>query len=87
MALVTYRIQDGRMVEPRVGVGGAEPNARRIVEAERTLAGQKPGPEAFAAAAEAAAQAVEAMADSSYSADYRRDLVRTVTQRALDQAA
>jgi len=87
MALVTYRIQDGRMVEPRVGVGGAEPNARRIVEAERTLEGQKPGPEAFAAAATAAAQAVAAVEDSSYSADYRRDLVRTVTQRALDQAA
>ena len=30
MALVTYRLQDGRMIEPRVGIGGAEPNPRRI---------------------------------------------------------
>jgi aerobic carbon-monoxide dehydrogenase medium subunit len=87
MALVTYRIQDGRMVEPRLGIGGAEPKPRRITEAERMLDGQKPGPDAFAGAAEAAATAVEAMDDSNYSADYRRDLVRTVTYRALDQAA
>jgi aerobic carbon-monoxide dehydrogenase medium subunit len=87
MALVTYRLADGRMVEPRLGVGGAEPKPRRIIEAERMLEGQEPAPEAFARAAEAAANAVEAMEDSSYSADYRRDLVATVTRRALDQAA
>jgi aerobic carbon-monoxide dehydrogenase medium subunit len=87
MALVTYRIRDGRMIEPRLGIGGAEPNARRIAPAEQALDGQKPGPEAFAAAAQAAAAAVDAMEDSSYSADYRRDLVHTVTFRALEQAA
>jgi carbon-monoxide dehydrogenase medium subunit len=86
MALATYRIKDGRMVEPHLGVGGAEPKPRRIAEAERMLAGQKPGTDAFTAAAEAAAEAVEAMDDSNYSADYRRDLVRTVTFRALDHA-
>jgi carbon-monoxide dehydrogenase medium subunit len=46
-----------------------------------------PGPEAFAAAADAAASAVEAMEDANYSADYRRELVRTVTYRALEGAA
>jgi carbon-monoxide dehydrogenase medium subunit len=86
MALATYRLIDGRIVEPRLGVGGAEPKPRRISEAERMLDGRKPGPDAFAAAAEAAAKAVEAMDDSNYSADYRRDLVGTVTRRALDQA-
>ena len=86
MALATYRLKDSRMVEPRLGVGGAEPKPRRIGEAERMLDGREPGPEVFAAAAEAAAKAVEAMDDSNYSADYRRDLVATVTRRALDQA-
>jgi carbon-monoxide dehydrogenase medium subunit len=86
MALATYRLRDGRMVEPRLGVGGAEPKPRRISEAERMLDGRKPGPDPFAGAAEAAAKAVEAMDDSNYSADYRRDLVETVTRRALDQA-
>jgi carbon-monoxide dehydrogenase medium subunit len=87
MALATYRLEDGRMVEPRLGIGGAEPKPRRIVQVERMLEGQAPGPEIFARAAQAAAKAVEAMDDSNYSADYRRDLVETVTRRALDQAA
>jgi aerobic carbon-monoxide dehydrogenase medium subunit len=86
MALATYRLEDGRMVEPRLGIGGAEPMPRRIIAAERMLDGQKPGPDAFAGAAAAAAKAVEAMDDSNYSADYRRDLVGTVTLRALGQA-
>ena len=87
MALVTYRLADGRMVEPRLGIGGAEPKPRRITQAERLLDGQRPGPDAFTAAAQAAAEAVEAMDDSNYSAQYRRDLVGTVTLRALQQAA
>jgi carbon-monoxide dehydrogenase medium subunit len=86
MALVTYRLRDGRMVEPRLGIGGAEPKPRRIAQAESALEGQEPGSHVFAAAAEAAAQAVEAMEDSNYSAQYRRDLVRTVTHRALGGA-
>src|SRR5580700_6481825 len=55
MALVTYRLADGRMVEPRLGIGGAEPKPRRIAQAERLLDGQRPGPEVFTAAAQAAA--------------------------------
>src|SRR5580704_3460815 len=53
MALVTYRLADGRMVEPRLGIGGAEPKPRRIAQAEQLLDGQKPGPEVFTAAAQA----------------------------------
>jgi aerobic carbon-monoxide dehydrogenase medium subunit len=87
MALVTYRLVDGCISEPHVGVGGAEPKPRRLAEAERVLDRQKPCPEIFTAAAEAAAAAVDAMEDSNYPADYRRDLVKTVTYRALEAAA
>jgi carbon-monoxide dehydrogenase medium subunit len=87
MALVVYRIVDGRMAEPRVAVGGAEPHARRIPEAEQALAGHIPGPEAFKSAAEAAAAAIEPMADAMTSAEDRRDLVRVLTRRALEKAA
>jgi carbon-monoxide dehydrogenase medium subunit len=86
MALATFGLADGRMREPRVGVGGAEPKPRRIAAAERALEGQKPAPEVFAAAADAATAAVEPMADATYSAQYRGDLVRTVTYRALEAA-
>ena len=86
MALVTYRLRDGVVVEPRVGIGGAEPKPRRIAEAEAALAGQEAGPDAFAAAAQAAAAAVDPSEDFNYSAEYRRDLVRTVTRRALERS-
>ena len=87
MALVTYRIEDGAIVQPRIGVGAAEPYPRRIPEAERALAGQPPTADTFKAAADAAAAAVDAMADNQASAEFRRDLVRTVTFRALQRAA
>ena len=87
MALVTYRLADGAIVEPRVGVGGAEAHARRMREAEVILAGQKPGLDLFCAAADAAAAAIDPLEDIQANAQFRRDLVRTVTRRALERAA
>jgi aerobic carbon-monoxide dehydrogenase medium subunit len=87
MALVAYRLRDGVMVEPRVGVGGAEERPRRMAEAEAVLAGQTPGAEVFRAAGEAAAAAVEPLEDVHADAEFRRDLVRAVTRRALERAA
>jgi carbon-monoxide dehydrogenase medium subunit len=87
MALVTYRLDGQRIVEPRIGVGGAEATARRIPEAETALAGKVPGPDAFRAAAEAAAMAINPLEDHNTNADYRRDLVRALTRRALESAA
>ena len=87
MSLATFRLRDGRIVEPRIGVGGVEGAPRRLAVAETALAGQAPDARAFAAAAEAAATAVDPMEDAQASARYRRDLVRTVVHRALAQAA
>src|SRR6185295_11752264 len=86
MALVTFRLQNGVIADPRIGVGGAEPSPRRIAQAEAALAGRAANAEAFQAAAAAAGAAVDAMEDATTSAEYRRDLVRTVTRRALEQA-
>ncbi len=87
MAVVTYRVQNGKIADARVGIGGAEPFPRRIAEAEAALDGKSPGPEAFHAAGEAAAAAIDPLEDIHTSADYRRDLVRAMTRRALDSAA
>jgi carbon-monoxide dehydrogenase medium subunit len=86
MALVTYRLADGVIAEPRVGIGGAEARPRRIPEAEAALNGRKPELKTFQAAAQAAAKAVDPIEDIQADAEYRRDLVRVVTRRALEQS-
>ena len=86
MALVTYRLAGGVIADARVGIGGAETHPRRIPEAEAELNGCAPKPEAFHAAAEAAARAVDPMEDIQADAEFRRDLVRAVTRRALDRS-
>jgi carbon-monoxide dehydrogenase medium subunit len=85
-ALVTYRLVDGVIVEARVGVGGAEARPRRLHEAETLLNGSPPGTEVFCAAAEAAADAIDPLEDIQTTGEYRRDLVRAVTRRALEHA-
>ena len=86
MALVTFRLQDGVIVAPRIGIGGAEARPRRMAAAEAVLAGRGPDSESFRAAAEAAADAVEPMEDIHADAEFRFDLVRAVTRRALERA-
>jgi len=86
-ALVTYRLGSGKIVDARVGVGGAEHFPRRIAEAEGTLDGNAPSDKLFRAAAEAAADAIDPMEDHQTTAAYRRDLVRAVVRRALEHSA
>jgi carbon-monoxide dehydrogenase medium subunit len=87
MALVTFRLQDGVIREPRVALGGVESQPRRIAEAEQLLAGRSAERAAFEAAAAAVASVVDPLEDAMTSATYRRDLSRTVTRRALERAA
>jgi carbon-monoxide dehydrogenase medium subunit len=87
MALVTFRLQDGVIREPRVALGGVESQPRRIAEAEQLLAGRSAERAAFEAAAAAVASVVDPLEDAVTSATYRRDLSRTVTRRALERAA
>jgi carbon-monoxide dehydrogenase medium subunit len=86
-SLVTFRLADGVIAEPRVGLGGAEAQPRRMSEAEAILAGQPPGDKVFREAAEAAADVIDPLEDIQADAEYRRDLVRAVVRRALERAA
>jgi carbon-monoxide dehydrogenase medium subunit len=86
MALVCYRLDNGAMVAPRVAIGGAEAQARRLPQAEDVLRGRAPGPEAFAQAGAAAAAAIDPLEDINNTAAYRRSLVRTLVERALESA-
>ncbi len=84
-ALVTYRLHDGRIAKPRIGLGGVEPFPRRLPDVEAQLAGEVPGEKCFQAAAAAAAEQVEPMEDSRIATDFRRHLVSVVILRALQR--
>jgi len=86
MALVTFRVADGVMIEPHVGVGGAETHPRRIPAAEALLAGRAPGDATFRAAAAAASAAIDPLTDHQTNAQYRRDLVRVLGRAAIMEA-
>jgi carbon-monoxide dehydrogenase medium subunit len=86
MALATFRVEGGVIIDPRLGVGGAEASPRRIPAAETALAGRPPEAAVLRAAAEAAADAIDPLEDIQADAAYRRDLVRAMTRRALERA-
>ena len=85
--LTTFRLVDGKIAEPRFAIGGAEPFPRRMTEVEALLQGAAPNGETWRAAAARAAEILEPLEDVATSGDYRRDLVRTLSLRAFEQAA
>jgi len=85
-SLATYRVRDGKIRDARIGVGGAESSPRRVPEAEAALNGNGTTDAAFRTAADAAAKAIDPLEDHQTNADYRRDLVRAVVRRALEQS-
>lgn len=79
---------DGTIADARLALCAVGPTALRASAAEALLRGQRPGPEAWAAAAEAVQAAiVEPPSDLHGSADYRRHLAGVLTRRALAAAA
>ena len=83
---VWYRIGSGRIVEARIAVSAATERPIRIAGAEAALVDVLPTREAFASAADAAAQEVEPIADIRGSVAYKREMVRVHVRRALAQA-
>jgi carbon-monoxide dehydrogenase medium subunit len=87
MSAAVLRLENGRIVEARIGGGGAAARPLRIAAAEQILVGSDGGRDAARAAANAAAQAIEhPLEDVQADAEYRRDLVRAMVERAIAQA-
>jgi aerobic carbon-monoxide dehydrogenase medium subunit len=86
MTLAAFELVDGVIANPRIGIGGVEAVPRRLGVVEAYLAGREPSPDAFGAAAEIARGEVDPTEETVEAADYKRDLIRTTTMRALAQA-
>lgn len=86
MCAAFLRFEKGRIAEARIGVGGATDRPSRIIAAEALLTGTEGGPDIFREAGNIAAETIDPLEDIHASAEYRRDLVRAMVGRALDQA-
>ena len=78
---------DGTIGEAGVALTSVGPSNVKVTAAEQVLVGQPPGEELFAEAAELAAAAAEPRSDVRGTADWKRQVVRTYTRRALTAAA
>ena len=86
MCAAFLRFEDGRIVEARIGVGGATDRPSRIAAAEAILTGTEGERAILREAGNVAAETIDPLEDIHASAEYRRDLVRAMVGRALDQA-
>ncbi len=87
MSLAALEIEGGVIRAARLGVGGVADRPLRLEGLEGQLVGQAPSAALFAGIGEAARDLISPTEDIHASADYRRDLIRTVVKRALTQAA
>jgi carbon-monoxide dehydrogenase medium subunit len=80
---VHYDEVGGMASNAHLTVIAANSRLERLGAAEQALNGHSVSGEVIESAAQAAAAAIEAVSDTEGSADYRRALVRTLTERAL----
>jgi CO/xanthine dehydrogenase FAD-binding subunit len=69
----------------RIGLGSVAPTPLRARLAEAILGSHAPGKEIFVRAAEEAGSEAKPITDVRGTAEYQRDMVRTLTIRALDE--
>jgi xanthine dehydrogenase YagS FAD-binding subunit len=78
-----YELEDGRMTEVRLVLGGVGPTPRRVREAEAELEGKEPSGDVAAAAAEAALTDAAPLQHNAFKLDLARALItRGVTRLA-----
>ena len=76
---------EARVGRARIALGSVAPTILRAAQAEAYLAGQSLRDEVIEGAAELAAAAARPISDVRAGADYRRDMIRVMTARALRQ--
>ncbi|WP_244930014.1 xanthine dehydrogenase family protein subunit M [Nocardioides sp. W7] len=83
----TVRVEDGLILEARVGLTNMGSTPLRARAVEEALAGQSLSEDVVRAAAERATEGTDPPSDLNGAADYRRHLARVLTRRAVLAAA
>ena len=86
VAAVVQLDGQGRLQDVAVGITGAGPRALRARTVEDALRGHQPTPEAVEAAAAHAAEGIDCLSDLHGSAEYRANLCRVLSKRAVAAA-
>jgi carbon-monoxide dehydrogenase medium subunit len=83
---VALWMNEAEIEDARIGMCGVGSTTLRAREAEEVLRGQKPDEELYKRAAERAAQECDPPDDARGTPEYKRDLVRVLVVRAMEQA-
>jgi carbon-monoxide dehydrogenase medium subunit len=86
-AAALLKLSGGVVEDARLSIGSVGPVPVRVRAAEDILRGEEPGEAAFEAAADAAFQAADPVDDIYGSAAYKKNLIRVLATRALNEAA
>jgi carbon-monoxide dehydrogenase medium subunit len=84
-AAVKLRLDGGVAHDVRVAIGGVGPLPVRLARAEQTLEGKALSETLIAQAVQAAAKEVNPPSDFLASAEYRREMVKTLVRRAIQE--
>lgn len=76
----------GTIADARIGLNGAANRTLRAMSAENVLIGERPSPELFERAGQAAAAESSPLGDVDGSADYKRRIIAVCTRRVLQTA-
>jgi carbon-monoxide dehydrogenase medium subunit len=86
LAAVLLTISDGRIAQVAIACAGVDDRARRLPSVEQAITGQSADSATYARAGELARDAVTPFGDVATPAEYRKDLVRSLVERALSDA-
>lgn len=75
--------EDGTIAAARIALAAVAPTPLRVPKAEQALLGQRPTAPLLAEAGQLAAHAARPISDTRGSAEYRRELTKVLTARAL----
>jgi aerobic carbon-monoxide dehydrogenase medium subunit len=87
LAAALLTVSNGRIAQVAIACAGVSDRACRLPSVEQAITGQPADAATFARAGELALDAVSPFGDAATSAEYRKDLVRTLVERALAGAA